>query len=134
MFRRSSLVFVTAALAIAVGVTTFGQAKPPAVVPATFVPDWTFTGSTLSSMRPVGQATWRAENGEIVGTPTSADGGWLLLSPGYQDVLFAGSFRCAAACSAGVMLRTENTSGGTKGIFTSLAGPAAAVAVTLDAQ
>ena len=28
----------------------------------------------------------RVENGEIVGTPTAPDGGWLLLDKGYQDV------------------------------------------------
>src|SRR5690349_11241601 len=108
MFRRPSLVIFTAALAIAVSASPYGQSaapagKPPAassaVVPATFVPDWTFSGSAIGAMRPVGQATWRAENGEIIGTPTSADGGWLLINPGYQDVLVAGSVRCTAACN-----------------------------------
>ena len=86
------------------------------------MPDWTFKGSVLTGTQQIGQATWRAENGEIIGTPTGADGGWLLVNPGYQDVLVAGSFRCAAACSAGVMLRTERMPAGTKGIFTSLSG------------
>lgn len=112
-----------------------GQATPAAVVPASFVPDWTFKGSALTGTTQVGQATWRAENGEIIGTPTSADGGWLLINPGYQDVLFAGSYRCAAACTAGVMLRSEKTAAGIKGIFTTLAGgPPAPTAITVDGQ
>src|SRR5678815_5849064 len=120
MFQRRILVVSISLIAVVLSIAPYAQTPAPAG-PATFVPDWTFKGSALTGTQQVGQATWRAENGEIVGTPTSADGGWLLINPGYQDVLFAGSFRCAAACSAGVMLRTENTSGGTKGIFTSLA-------------
>ena len=38
----------------------------------TFVADWTFKGSALTGMQQVGNATWRAENGEIIGTPTSS--------------------------------------------------------------
>ena len=37
-----------------------------------FVPDWTFKGSSLASAHMLGSADWRAENGEIVGTPKSA--------------------------------------------------------------
>ena len=37
-------------------------------------------------MQQLGQATWRVENGEIVGTPDQPGGGWLLLDQGYQDV------------------------------------------------
>lgn len=124
----------TIAAGLAITSALSGQAPPAAVVPATFVPHWTFKGSVLTGTQSVGQATWRAENGEIVGTPTGADGGWLLINPGYQDVHFVGSVRCAAACSAGVMLRTEKTAAGTKGIFTSLSGQPAAMAITVDEQ
>ena len=44
-------------------------------------------------MQQLGQATWRAENGEIIGTPSGPDGGWLLLENGYQDVQFAALYR-----------------------------------------
>ena len=76
--------------------------------------------SALTGTQQIGQAKWRAENGEIVGTPASADGGWLLINPGYQDVQVAGSFRCAAACTAGVMVRSEKSAAGIKGIYTTL--------------
>lgn len=134
MFRRTSLVVSTAMVGVVMTAVLGGQ-TPAAVMPASFVPDWTFKGSALTGTQQMGQATWRAENGEIIGTPTNADGGWLLINPGYQDVLFAASYRCAAACTAGVMLRSEKTPAGTKGIFTTLAGgPTAPVAVTVDDQ
>ena len=32
-----------------------------------FVPDWTFKGNTLAGWRVLGQADWKAANGELVG-------------------------------------------------------------------
>ncbi len=98
-----------------------------------FVPDVVFSGSTLNGWKPVGQATWRAENGEIIG---SGSGGWLISDRSYQDVAVFASFRCAAGCQTGVMLRAERTAdGGLKGVFVSLnEGNLAAYRVTLDAQ
>jgi hypothetical protein len=94
-----------------------GQAPAPSL-PGTFIPDWTFKGSALTGTDQIGQVTWRAENGEIIGTPKSADGGWLLINPGYQDVQVTGSDRCAAECAVGVMLRGEKSASGIKGIYT----------------
>ena len=66
-----------------------------------------FDGKTLAGWHPVGQADWRVENGEIVGTPKTPAGGWLVLDKSYQDTGFFASFRCAAGCKTGVMLRAE---------------------------
>jgi hypothetical protein len=100
-----------------------------------FKPDWTFKGPALTGTQQVGQATWKVENGEIVGTPTSPDGGWLLLKDGYQDVEVGGDFKCAGDCKVGVMLRSEKTADGTKGLYAVLAGgDRAAEAVVVDAQ
>src|SRR4051794_20333898 len=74
-----------------------------------FVPDWAFRGSTLAGWHTLGHATWRAENGEIIGKPDSPDGGWLILDKGYQDVKFYTEFRCAATCDGGVLLRDAKT-------------------------
>ena len=61
-------------------------ATPPGGgVAANFAADGAFTGSSLTGWRPVGGATWRAENGEIVATP-GATGGWLLADKTYEDV------------------------------------------------
>src|SRR5947209_7549580 len=53
-----------------------------------FIPDFAFKGSSLTGWHTVGQAAWRAENGEIVGTPQTPAGGWLMMDRGYQDVKF----------------------------------------------
>jgi hypothetical protein len=129
MNRRITSITLSAVAVAAVSIGLEGQK------PATFAPDWTFSGSALTGTERVGQATWRAENGEIIGTPTGPDGGWLLLPSGYQDVQFAAMYRCAAACTAGVMVRSERSAAGTKGIYTVISGderPTAAV--TVDAQ
>jgi hypothetical protein len=98
-----------------------------------FVPDWTFTGSTLTGWHVLGQARWTATNGELVGTPSTPDGGWLVLDKGFQDIQIGADVRCAAGCRAGVLLRAETTPEGMKGIFVSLTeGDVGGYAVTLD--
>ncbi len=100
-----------------------------------FVPDVTFTGSSLAGWHPLGQADWHAENGEIVATPKQEGGGWLLLDRGYQDIQLSASFRCTGACKAGVLLRAEKTAEGMKGTYVSLSeGDVAAYDLLLDAQ
>ena len=100
-----------------------------------FRPDTVFKGSSLTGWRTLGDATWRAQDGEIVGTAKQPAGGWLLLDRSYQDVGFYASFQCAAGCQTGVLLRAEKTADGLKGILVSLnAGDIASYRVTLDAQ
>jgi Domain of Unknown Function (DUF1080)/FG-GAP-like repeat/FG-GAP repeat len=132
MLQRRSLEISISLIAILLSASLGGQTPAPSIH-GTFVPDWTFKGSALTGTDQIGQAAWRAENGEIVGTPKSADGGWLLINPGYQDVQVAGSYRCAAECTVGVMLRGEKSASGITGIYTTLAGgPPAPAAVTVD--
>jgi hypothetical protein len=102
-----------------------------------FVPDWTFKGSELGQFRILGGAEWRAENGEIVGTPKTPDGGWLILDKPLQDTQFASTYRCTGGCRTGVMLRTQSTPDGIKGVYVALPdgdNPAGAFALKLDAQ
>ena len=99
-----------------------------------FQPDVIFKGSSLTGWHKLGQADWRADNGEIISAPKES-GGWLMLDKGYQDIAFYGSFLCAGACQTGVLLRAEKTAGGTKGVYVSLAGgDTAAYDVLLNAQ
>jgi len=110
---------------------------PPAGANKNFVPDWTFQGSSLGSWRSLGEADWRAENGEIVGTPKTVEGGWLILDKPLQDVQFASTFRCTGGCQAGVMLRAEATPEGMRGVYVALPegqNAAAAFALKIDAQ
>jgi 3-keto-disaccharide hydrolase len=101
-----------------------------------FHPDTAFKGSALTGWRPLGEAAWRAQNGEITGAPKQPRGGWLVLDHSYQDVGFYASFQCAAGCRTGVLLRAEKTAGGgMKGVFVSLSdGEVASYALTLDAE
>ena len=101
-----------------------------------FRPDVVFRGSSLSGWSSLGQADWRALNGEILGTPRQSSGGWLVLDKSYQDVALYMTLLCSDGCRAGVLLRAERTpDGGLKGIYVSLSeGDLATYAVTLTPQ
>ena len=101
----------------------------------TFRPDAVFKGSTLTGWAPLGDAEWKAVNGEIIGTPKQPGGGWLVLDKPFQDVAVFTNVTCTGGCKAGVLLRAEKTAEGMKGIYVSLtAGDLVSYAVTLDAQ
>jgi 3-keto-disaccharide hydrolase len=104
--------------------------------PANFKPDATFKGSTLAGWRIVGNADWKAQNGELIGTAKSGGGGWLMTDKSFQDIDFSTNYRCAGTCAAGVLLRAQKTQdGGMKGVYLSLGdGDLAPYAVTVDAQ
>ena len=100
-----------------------------------FRPDDRFEGSSLSRWRPLGAAEWRADKGEIAGVPKDPSGGWLVLDRSYQDTGFFTSFKCAAGCRTGVLLRAEKTPDGMKGVLVSLTeGDVGAYALTLDSN
>jgi Domain of Unknown Function (DUF1080) len=99
-----------------------------------FRPDVIFKGSSLTGWHKLGQADWRADNGEIIAPPKES-GGWLMLDKGYHDIAFYASFLCVGACQTGVLLRAEKIAGGMKRIYVSLAGgDIAGYEVLLDAQ
>src|SRR5262245_28156456 len=110
-----ALVFASGALTLAAVVLI-----APLSANRNFAPDWTFTGSALTDWRPLGEADWKAQGGEIVGVPKSDAGGWLVLNTSYQDVQMAATFRCAAGCKAGLLVRAEKTPNGYKGIYIAL--------------
>ena len=123
-------------IAVAAGLAIAMTLAPLTATRGTFVPDWTFKGSTLDGWHGLGQADWKAADGVLIGTPKSPDGGWLVLDKSLQDVQFGFEVRCTGGCRTGVLLRAEKTpSGGLKGIFTSLVDEdIAGYAVTLDAS
>jgi hypothetical protein len=120
---------------MAAGAAVFLLAPLFGVSPS-FKPDVTVKGSSLTGWRPLGQAGWKMQNGEITGTvKPGGHGGWLMLDHSYQDVAFNALFRCGEGCKTGVLLRAEKTPQGMKGIFVSLAaGDVAPYRVTLDAD
>src|SRR4051794_22632510 len=99
MFTKRS--YVITAIAAAVVAVAF------AAGPSSFVPDSVFKATSLTGWHTVGQAEWRVENGEIVGTPKSPGGGWLVLDKSYQDVGFFASVKCAEGCKTAVLFRMQ---------------------------
>ena len=102
----------------------------------TFIPDVTFKGSTLAGWHVLGQADWKAQNGEVVGTvKPGGSGGWLVLDHSYQDVELFTSFRCTGGSKTGILFRATKTADGMKGIYLSLnEGDVAMYRVTLGAD
>ncbi len=108
---RRFLIATAAGLAAAVAMTV-----PVSGTRKTFVPDWTFNGSTLAGWHTLGAgavdarrtANWSAR-------PPAPDGGWLVLDKSLQDVQFGADFRCADGCKTGVLLRAEKTADGHEG-------------------
>ena len=99
-----------------------------------YVPDMPYRATSIAGVRVLGDAAWRAEKGEYVGTPKCEAGGWLILDRSLQDVGVFGELRCTGGCKTGVLLRAEKTASGMKGVYVALAGEEPAVyAVTLDA-
>ena len=84
-----------------------------------FIPDWTFKGSDLSKDWTVlGKATWKAANGELVGTPTAPEGGWLVLNKPLQDIQLGADLKCDAGCKAGILVRARKQADGSlSGLF-----------------
>jgi hypothetical protein len=106
---------------------------PIFAVGPSFIPDRTFKGSTLTGWHTLGSADWRAENGEIVGKPKSAQGGWLVMDEGLQDAGLYASFESTGGSKPGIMLRLQKAADGYKGQFVSLAeGDQHLYRVTLD--
>ena len=101
----------------------------------TFRADTIFQGSSLAEWHVLGNADWKAANGEIVGTPKDPGGGWLVLDKSFQDVGFYADVHCTGGSKTGLLLRAEKTSEGMKGVFVSLADDDLnSYAVRLDAQ
>lgn len=106
---RTALVVV---LALPVGIA----------VAQNYAEDVRFKPASLAGWHTLGDASWRVENGEYVGTPNSASGGWLVLDKSLQDVGVFGHFKCTGGCRTGVLLRAEKTADGMKGLYVALAG------------
>jgi hypothetical protein len=122
---------------VAVAAVGFAALVIHAAGPANFKPDGTFTGSTLAGWHVVGDADWKAQNGELIGTAKpGTNGGWLVMDKSFQDVQLFTNFRCTGTCSSGILLRAAKTpDGGMQGLLVSLnEGDTSSYAVALDAR
>ncbi len=134
--RPGILLFNSGSFSV-VALAVFSLLTAPAfgAVPKDFVPDMTFAGSALTGWHVLGQATWKAKDGEITGTPTQTNGGWLVLDKGYQDLQMTVSYQAGEQARAGVLLRAEKTpEGGLQGILVAFGGDAGSYNIVLDAE
>ena len=92
MSRRLSLMIVLSSVVV----LSLNAAGP------TFRPDVVFRGSALTGWTPLGDADWKAQNGEIIGTPKQPGGGWLVLGTSFQDVAIFSNVTCTGGCKVGV--------------------------------
>ena len=101
-------------------VAAAGAAESSATVGSSYLP--LFKGTSLEGWHPQGEASWKFENGELVGTAKSGAGGWLTADEGYQDFVLHVSFQCEK-CDAGVLVRSAKSAAGVSGIYVPLGGP-----------
>ena len=110
-----AMLLATTAMAGLVAISVHGAGP-------TFRADYRFTGTSLAAFKPLGQADWKVQNGEIVGTPRNPAGGWLLVDgKEFQDLQVFADVTCTGGCKAGILMRAEKMAdGGMKGILMSL--------------
>jgi hypothetical protein len=93
--------FLFSILLAGITVCSFGQSTSAisALEPSqTFIPDWTFKGSSLTGWQKIGQAEWSAKDGEVVGkVKRNGTGGWLMLDRSYEDIGFRALFSVQGA-------------------------------------
>jgi hypothetical protein len=117
---RAAIAIVVASMAVTVTAQNYPTDKK-------------YTPTSLAGWHVLGDAAWRVENGEYVGTPKAPNGGWLVLDQSFQDTGFFARFKCTGGCRSGVLLRAEKTATGFKGAYVALTGEdLASYAITLD--
>lgn len=101
-----------------------------------FKPDFQFKGSDLTGWETIGSASWRAEDGELIGSAgDTAAVGWLMLDRSFQDVTINTLVKISGEGEAGVLFRAERTASGIKGVFVSLKNEeAAAYGLVMDSD
>jgi hypothetical protein len=123
-------VVVTLALVAITSAHTRGQEPAPTLSGPSFIPDG--RSPTLAGWHTLGQAVWRADQGEIVGKGTNGSG-WLVLDRSFQDAGLYTALQCAGSCDTGVLLRLRPTSDGMQGTFLAIAdGDLKGYTITLD--
>jgi hypothetical protein len=117
MTLRSTLILVARILSLTSTIPL--AAQTPTLHGPSFIPDGKISGSSLTGMHTLGDATWSVANGEITAKGGKA-GGWLVSDKSYQDVGVYTAFKCQGHCDTGILVRMEKSADGIKGNFVSL--------------
>jgi hypothetical protein len=101
-----------------------------------FIPDYTFKGSSLNGWHVLGDAEWRASNGELIGkAKANSAGGWLVLDKGYQDIGVRTLFKTTGGAETAILLRMEKINEGYRGVLLSLKkGDILPYSIVIDAK
>jgi hypothetical protein len=128
LFAKRSVVAALAFIAIT---SAHARGQEPATLSGpSFIPDG--RGSTLAGWHTLGQAAWRADQGEIVGNGINGSG-WLVLDRSFQDAGLYTAFECSGSCDTGVLLRLRPTSDGMQGTILAIKdGDLKGYSLTLD--
>jgi 3-keto-disaccharide hydrolase/FG-GAP-like repeat len=112
-----------------------GNSKPAFAAAASPGSKPAFDGKTLSGWHQQGEASWKVDQGEIVGAVRGVSGGWLVLNDSYEEVGVAFWFRCNGDCQTGILLGMQTAGDRTTGTYLSLAeGGLGRYEMTLDGQ
>lgn len=129
LFAKRAVVVALAFVAIT-SAHTRGQEPAPTMSGPSFIPDG--RASTLAGWHTLGQAAWRADEGELVGNGTNG-AGWLVFDRAFQDTGLYTAFECSGSCDTGVLLRLRPTSDGMQGTFLAITdGDLKGYTLTLD--
>ncbi len=111
-------------LAVLLASRALGQPSQDSSVVApsmTFLPDWTFRGNELTEWNTLGDAAWRAQEGELTAQPSGKPmNGWLVSEQSYQDIGFRALFKCEGTAETGLLFRLEQQQQGYRGVYLSL--------------
>jgi hypothetical protein len=129
LFAKCAVVVALAFVAIT-SAHTRGAEPAPTLSGPSFIPDG--RASTLAGWHTLGQAAWRADQGELVGNGTNG-AGWLVFDRAFQDTGLYTAFECSGSCDTGVLLRLRPTSDGMQGTFLAITdGDLKGYTLTLD--
>jgi hypothetical protein len=122
MLHMKSLIFSIAFSCSAI--IAIGQSAPDAPLSEfglSFIPDYTFKGSSTKGWHVMGDAEWQASNGELIGkAKANSNGGWLVLDNSYQDIGFHALFKSTGNSVTAVLLRMQKVPDGYRGVLLSL--------------
>jgi hypothetical protein len=108
---------------VAAATASFAQSQPGDINGRglSFIPDYTFKGSSSKGWKSLGTTDWTARDGELTGKAKSGtEGGWLMLDRSFQDITVNTLVKISADAEAGILFRAESTDDGIKGVLLSI--------------
>jgi len=99
---------------------SYGQSQPGDINGRglSFIPDYTYKGSSLKGWQTLGGAVWTAKDGVLTGKSKPGSGaGWLTLDHSFQDISVNTLIKVKGEGEAGLLFRAEKTAEGTKGVL-----------------